>query len=211
VTGSTLIRVLCIGGLGLAGTTAVGQEIYCWKDEQEITRCSDAVPPDQARFDRNVRNEQGIIVRFEEGEITPEEQQEIVERMRREEAARRQEEERLRYDRLLLDSYESIEDIEERRDRLMDQIQGNIIVAELYLGNLGSKLESLRQSAERYAPHSDRENAPPIPENLVEDIRRTESSIAKFEQRLAQIHAERESTREQFEGDITRFRELKGI
>ena len=209
MTGSTLIRLLCLGGLGFAATGALAQDIYCWKDEAEVTHCGDTVPPDQSRFDRNVRNEQGVILRFEEGEITPEEQAQIAERIRREEEAKRQREASERYDRMLLDSYENVSDIEERRDRFIEQFQGEIIVTELYLGNLGTKLDSLLQRAERYAPRSDRTDAQPMPENLSLDIQRTESSIAMFTARLAEIHADQETTREQFEEDIARFRQLK--
>ena len=209
MTGSTLIRMLCLGGLGLAATGAAAQDIYCWKDDAGVTHCGDSVPPDQSRFDRNVRNEQGVIVRFEEGEITPEEAQQIAERMRLEEEAKRQAEERERYDRMLLDSYESVADIEERRDRFIEQFEGEIIVTELYLGNLGTKLSTLMQRAERYAPRSDRTDAQPLPENLSLYIQRTESSIAMFTARLAEIHADQQTTREQFESDIARFRQIK--
>lgn len=211
MTSSTLIRLLCLGGLGLAASAAVGQEIYCWKDEHGATHCGDSVPPDQSRFDRDVRNEQGIIVRFEEGEITPEEQQAILERVQREEAARREEEERERYDRVLLDSYEDVEDIEARRDRFLAQFQGQITVTEVYLSNLGKRLETLMERASSYAPYNDSPDADRIPENLAKDIENTESSISNFRRRLEQIHDEQLRTREQFEKEMIRFRELRGI
>jgi hypothetical protein len=211
VTGSNLIRLLCLGGLGCAAAPAFAQDIYCWKDDAGATHCGDTVPPDQSRFDRNVRNEQGIILRFEEGEITPEEQEAILARVRAEEEAKRAREASERYDRVLLDSYEEVEDIEARRDRFLEQYEGEIIVTELYLGNLGNKLEQLMERAGRYSPYNKDADADPIPENLALDIERTESSIARFTRRLQEIHEDQEHTREQFEKDIVRFRELKGI
>jgi hypothetical protein len=211
VTVSTLTRLLCLGGLGLTASSAVAQEIYCWKDDAGQTVCGDSVPPDQSRFDRNVRNEQGIILRFEEGEITPEEQAAIVERLRLEAEEKAAREESERYDRVLLDSYERVEDIEARRDRFLAQFQGEIIVTELYLGNLGNKLEQLMERANRYAPYSENPDADQIPENLALDIQRTQSSITRFTRRLEEIHVEQQRTREQFDKDIVRFRELKGI
>ncbi len=210
MTRSTLTRLFCLGALGLAASPVVGQEIYCWKDDDGATHCGDSVPPDQARFDRNIRNEQGIILRFEEGEITPEEQQEILERIQREEAERQAKEEADRYDRLLLDSYETIEDIEARRDRFLQQFQGQIIVAELYLGNLGKRLETLMDRADRYAPYNESPDADQVPANLARDIENTESSITNFTRRLEEIQEEQQRTREQFEKDIARFRELQG-
>jgi hypothetical protein len=211
VNRSILIRLLALGGLGLAAGNVLAQDIYCWKDEAKITRCGDSVPPDQSEFDREVRNEQGITLRFEEGEITPEEQLAIAERIRLELEQRAALEDQQRRDRVLIDSYLSIEDIEKRRDRIIEQFEGEITVTDLYLANLSRKLESLMRSTQRYAPHSDREDAPPIPENLSLDIERTESSIAMFAQRLKEIQAGQETTRTRFETDIARFRELKGI
>lgn len=208
---STCIRLFCLGGLGLAATSVAAQEIYCWKDDEGTTVCGDIVPPDQSRFDRNVRNEQGIILRFEEGEITPEEQEAILARIRAEEDAKRALEESARYDRMLLDSYENVDDIEARRDRFMEQHQGEIIVTELYLGNLGNKLASLMERARRYAPRNESADAAPLPENLALDIQRTESSIAMFTRRLNEIHEDQLTSRQQFERDIERFRQLKGI
>ena len=206
-----LIRLLCLGGLGLAANCVAAQEIYCWKDDAGQTICGDSVPPDQSRFDRDVRNEQGIVLRFEEGEITPEEQQAILERLRLEEEARQVREEQDRYDRVLLDSYEDVEDISARRDRFLAQFQGEVIVTELYLGNLGNKLESLMERARRYAPYNESPDADQIPENLALDIQRTQSSISRFTRRLQEIRDEQQRTREQFEKDMVRFRELKGI
>lgn len=211
MAGSTLIRLLCLGGLGLAANSVVAQEIYCWKDDAGTTVCGDSVPPDQSRFDRDVRNEQGIILRFEEGEITPEEQQVILARIQAEEEAKRLQEAADRYDRVLLDSYEDVDDIEARRDRFLAQFQGEIIVTELYLGNLGNKLETLMESAHRYAPYNESPGADQLPENLSLDIQRTQSSTARFTRRLQEIQSEQQRTREQFEKDIIRFREIKGI
>lgn len=208
---ANLIRLLCLGGFSLAASSVVAQDIYCWKDDAGETHCGDSVPPDQSRFDRNVRNEQGIILRFEEGEITPEEQQAILERMRLETEAQRAREEAERYDRVLLDSYEDVDDIEARRDRFLEQFQGEIIVTELYLGNLGNKLETLMERASPYAPYNESPDADQIPENLALDIQRTRSSIDRFTRRLQQIHVDQQRTREQFEKDIVRFRELRGI
>ena len=109
---------------------------------------------------------------------------------------------------MLLDSFLTVADMETRRDRLLEQIDGQETVIELYLGNLQRKLESLLKQGERYAPYNTNDGAPAIPTNLALDIERTNSSIDKFEQRLDEIRNEQERVRLQFESDIDRFREL---
>ena len=207
----TILAVsLAITGLGLVASTASAQEIYCWKDDASVWRCGDTVPPDQARFDRDVRNDQGIILGVEQGEITEAERAEIAAQVAAEEERRRADEERRRYDQFLVDSFLSVADIERQRDRIIEQFQGEIVVTELYLGNLTRKLEQLSDSAQRYASYSDREGASSLSENLSLDIERTESSITMFEQRLSDIRANQENTRDRYENDIARFRQIKG-
>lgn len=207
---SVLASSLALASLSLATETVGAQDIFCWKDEAGVPRCSDTVPPDQSRFDRDIRNDQGIVIRFEQGEITDEERAEIAARIAEEEERRRAEEDRQRYDQFLLDSFLSVADIERQRDRIIDELQGQIVVTELYLSNLTRNLDQMLNTARRYAPYSDQENAPPMPENLSLDIQRTESSISNFEQRLTDIRANQSSTRNRYETDISRFRQLKG-
>jgi len=204
-------HALLFAGLALLGTHAHAQEYYCWFDEAAgVRRCGDAVPPDQARHDREVRNERGITLREEQGEITPEEQAEI-DRQRREEQERiRAAEERVRRDQMLLDAYLTVEAIESLRDRRLELIDSQIHVTEILLKNLHKKLDDLMHDAGRFAPYSDKEDAPPIPENLSIDIDRTESAIALREAALDEIRLTQERIRSDFQRDIDRFRELKG-
>jgi len=64
--------------------------------------------------------------------------------------------------------------------------------------------------ADRYAPYNESPDADQVPANLARDIENTESSITNFTRRLEEIQEEQQRTREQFEKDIARFRELQG-
>ncbi|MDX1561559.1 MAG: DUF4124 domain-containing protein [Gammaproteobacteria bacterium] len=200
-----------MGVLGLFATSASAQKLYRWIDENGVVQYSDHVPPEAARQDRDLLNEQGILVGSEQGEITDEERAQMEAEAAAEAARVQAIEDARRRDRILLDTYLSVEDIEKLRDRRLELIESQIKVTEIYLGNLTKKLEGLNRDAQRFAPYSDRENAPPIPENLSLDIARTESSIALFEQRLNDSRTDQEQIRRAFAQDIERFRELKGI
>jgi len=197
-------------GCCLLGTAASAQpsEMLCWTDDDGRRICSDSFSPEDSRFDRDVLNQQGIKIREEQGEITDEERAAMDAVRLAQEAERQRRAEQAQYDKMLLDSFLTVADMETRRDRLLEQIDGQETVIELYLGNLQRKLESLNKQGERYAPRNTSEGAPPMPMNLELDIERTNSSIDKFEQRLNEIRAEQERVRLQFESDINRFREL---
>jgi hypothetical protein len=200
-----LFLAACLGPL--AGEVCA-QNIICWTDDNGRRICGDRMPADQVRHDREILNERGVVIRQEQGELTESERATIAAEERAREQRAREAEERIRYGQALLDSYTSVSAIEAVRDRMVAQIDSQIVVIETYLDSLHDKLESLHKTSQRYAPHSDRENAPPMPEVLTRDIDATNSSIEMFQRRLEESHKNREVTRESFEQDISVFREL---
>ena len=185
-------------------------EIYRWVDENGVVQFGDRIPPEYANRDRDVLNNQGVRVGFEEGEITPEERAEMERQAQIEAERAREHAERVRRDRMLLETYLSVEDIESLRDRRLELLESQVKVTQLYLTNLRKRLQSLEREARNYQPYSDDENAPPLPENLSTDIERTEQSIALYEERLSSTRNEQQELRESFAADIERFRELRG-
>jgi hypothetical protein len=206
----TFACLFALASVGLFATSASAQRIYCWTDDAGLTHCGDAVPPESARHDREVRNQQGVMIATEEGEITEEEQAAIDQKREAEERRLAAEEESYAYDRMLLAAYLSVEDIETLRDRRLELIDSQILVTENSLTNLRKKLEELRTSEQRYAPYNEREGALPVPRNLMIDIERTESSIIVREQTLDGLRQNQEQIRLEFDRDIQRFRQLKG-
>lgn len=206
-------NLVLIAGLGLAvaNVNVSAQEIRCWTDENGVRRCGDSVPPDQARHDRDVFNTQGIRIRSEEGEITPEEQAEIDRRRQEEDARLAAIEAQRRYDQMLLDAYLTPAQIEALRDRRLELMDSQFRITEIILRNLYKKLEGLERDASRFSPYSDREDAPPIPQNLSTDIDRTRSAIDIREQAMAEIRENQDEIRQEFQRDIDRFKQLKGL
>lgn len=186
------------------------QKLYKWTDANGVVHYGDKIPPEYANRDRNVLNDQGVQVGFEEGEITPEERaaaerlaaQRESERVARLEVARR--------DRMLLETYITVADIEDLRDRRLELLESQIKVTELYLGNLRKRLVDLQVEASHFKPYTSREDAPQIPENLAVDISRTLASINLYEQTLARTRSDQTVLRASFDSDIARFKELKG-
>jgi hypothetical protein len=197
-----------IVGLSLLSEFASAQKLYRWIDKDGVVRYSDTIPPEFADRDRDLLNEQGVVVGFEEGEITAEERAEMQRLAAIEAAERRERENIARRDQMLLDTYLTVADIEDLRDRRLELIDSQIKVTEFYLSNLRRRLEGLERERARFAPI--REDGPPAPPDLLLDIRRTETSISLYEQRLTQSRKEQGEMRDSFQADIARFKTLRG-
>jgi hypothetical protein len=208
--------VFLAAGLAPADSAVFAQQsqqprLYRWVDKDGIVRYGDRIPPEYANVDRDVLNEQAVAVGFEEGEITPEEQAELdrlkaiadAEQLARDNAARR--------DRMLLETYITVADIEDLRDRRLELLSSQIKVTELYLGNLRKRLTGLEREASAYKPYSSKENAPPVPEELALDMQRAVASITLYEQTLERTRNDQAALSLAFEQDIIRFRELKRL
>jgi hypothetical protein len=185
-------------------------KLYQWTDDKGIVHYGDSVPPEYAKADRNVLNNQGVHVGFEQGELTPEQRAEKARLAAEAEQAKHQREEIARRDKMLLETYISVSDIEDLRNRRLELLEGQIKVTELYLANLRKRLLTLQDEASNYKPYTARENAPQIPENLATDISRTAGSINLYEQTLSHTRSTQETVRNSFDDDIRRFKQLKG-
>ena len=186
------------------------QKVYKWTDANGQVHYSETVPPEFANRDRVVLNDQGVHVGTEEGEITDAERAVAQEREAQAEADRKAKEEIARRDRMLLETYISVADIEDLRNRRLELLESQIKLTEVYLGNLRKRLVDLQSEASNYKPYTTREDAPQIPENLALDMSRTTASIALYEQTLSRTRADQTALRNSFNDDIARFRELKG-
>lgn len=193
-----------------AGASAQ-QRLYRWVDNEGVVHYGDRVPPEFANRDRDVLNDQAVTIGSEEGEVTAEERAEIARRQAADAERQAARNDEARRDRMLLETYLTVADIEDLRDRRLELIGSQIKVTELYLTNLHKRIVALEREASPYSPYSDKEDAAPVPDDLATEIRRTRASIALYEQTLERSRSEQEALRSAFELDIIRFKELKGV
>lgn len=187
---------------------AAAQKIRRWVDDNGVVHYGEFVPPEYADRDRHVLNSQGVEIDFEQGEITAEERAEF-DRVAAEEESRRQQAAAIaRRDRMLLDTYLSVEDIEDLRDRRLELMESQIKVTEQYLSNLRKRLGDLQREAERFAQSAS--SGAGLPPELALDISRTTASISLYEENLSRTRSEQDNLHAAFAADITRFIELKG-
>ncbi|MBN1239303.1 MAG: DUF4124 domain-containing protein [Gammaproteobacteria bacterium] len=184
--------------------------LYRWVDDQGVVHYGDRVPPEYANRDRDVLNDRGVTVDRQQGALTEAEQKALEDQKAAEAAERAARAEVARRDRMLLETYLSVADIEDLRDRRLELLESQIQVTELYIENLRESLDRLYVEAQRYKPYSDRQDAPELPADLAAEIESAENSIDVYEQQLQRTREDQVKLRSAFDADIERFRELKG-
>ena len=191
-----------------AGAAAADEpRLYRWVDEDGIVHFGDSIPAEYAELERHVVNEHGITTDVMQAKKTEEElaeEQRLAELRAEEELQRRQ-------DQALLATYLTIDEIVMHRDRRVELFQAQARVTELYLKNLQRRMENLRNEASKYRPYSDDPDAPMIDPDLADDIQITKETIARHEENLRKFEEDEESIVARFDGDISRFKKLKGL
>jgi Domain of unknown function (DUF4124) len=189
---------------GAGPGTPAGRTVYKWVDEHGITHYGDRVPPEYAAQEQHVMNAQGIEINHLEAQKTPE--QLAAEDQKRLEAQQSQSR-----DKNLMSAYASVQEIERLRDQRMTLVSDQIKVTSQFLEVLNGKMKKLRSGSMAYKPYSADPKAPAMPDQIAEDLVRVDNDIRTQEQNLLAKRSEETTMKQQFESDIDRFKELKGI
>jgi len=202
-----LIAAVLAGSLALAAnntSTSSGRRVYSWVDEHGQTHYGDQIPPEYASQEHRVIDSRGIEVEHTEAQKSPE--QIALDDQNRLDAAQR-----ANRDRNLLNTYVSVQEIERLRDQRLNLLTDQIKVTGQFLEILNGKMNKLKVSSTHYRPYSVDPNAPPMSDQLAEDLVRLRSDIRTQEENLREKRTEESIMSKQFESDIARFKELKGI
>ncbi|MBM5812485.1 MAG: DUF4124 domain-containing protein [Gammaproteobacteria bacterium] len=207
-TSRCVLTALLLGLLaGAADAQSGGKKLYRWVDKTGQVHYGDTIPPEYANQDREVLNQRGVAVGREQGEVTAEEAKAQEAAARAEREAR----ERQRRDRMLLSSYQSVQEIEVLRDRRIELVDSQLTIQEQSLANLRKRHADLEKQAARYQPVNKDPGAEPLPEGLAADLERSRSDIATQAANLAKKREERASILAAFAADIQRFQELRAV
>ena len=202
--------LLAIGILAFAAAAGgAGREgkVYRWVDDEGIVHFDDSVPPEYREQNKDILTNEGIKVGTIRGRRTAEELE--AERVAAELAL--QKELQKRADKALLATYLSIDEIRMHRDRRVELFQAQSRVTELFLTNLSGRLLVLEREASRYQPYSDDSDAQLVDPDLVDEINQTKSTIERHEANLEKFQTDEQQIVARFEGDISRFKTLKGL
>lgn len=193
--------------LPLCSAAAEHQILYRWVDSNGVIHYGDYVPAEYADMEKQVLNEHGVTVDVLRGKRTAEE---IAEDNRVAELKRQAKLQR-RADEALLATYLSVDEILMHRDRRIELFQAQSRVTELYLRNMMHRMTELREEAFKYQPYSENPDAEMIDPDLAEDLLVTKATIRRHEANLARFREGEQNIVARFDGDITRFKSLKGL
>lgn len=193
-------------GAQRAGSTA--EAYYRCKDAKGQSLYGDSMPSGCQGQDTEVLNAHGSVLRVIEGE------QSRASRISREVTEGREKrlrQEREQRDRMLLETYLSVEDIERLRDQRIELLGAQNRVTEQTVANMRERQSRLEQQVARFKPYSDKPNSPPVPDHLAEEMVNTVNSLRVYEESLQKNRNEQAEVKSSFGADIKRFKELKGI
>ena len=97
------------------------------------------------------------------------------------------------------------------RDRRIELFEAQARVTELYLRNLERRMSDLKDEASGYQPYSEDPDAEMISTDLANDIATTKETITRHEANLQRFHSDQQGIVARFDGDINRFKKLKGL
>jgi hypothetical protein len=199
-----LLIVIPISSAAAQGKT---QKMYRWVDSDGAVHYGDSVPAEYAELERQIVNDHGITVDVLRAKMTDEE---IAEEQRLADLRMQRELER-RQDQALLATYLTIDEILMHRDRRIELFEAQARVTELYLRNLERRMSVLKEEASEFQPYSEDPDAEMISSDLADDIATTKETIARHEANLQRFQSDQQGIVARFDGDINRFKKLKGL
>jgi hypothetical protein len=200
-----LLAVPCLASAaGKKGPGPKGDEVYRCRDANGRFVYGQAIPAPCMEQDVEVLDGSGRVVRVIPGRRSLEEA-----------AARKAQEDAIKAaaqrDRTLLATYLSVADIERLRDQRLELLEQQSRVTEQYIANLRERESRLIADVQRFRPYSDSPKASPVPDHLAEEMVNTVNGLQVYEEELVKNTTERNKLRTEFDADIARFKELKGV
>ena len=206
---TALFATAAIVALSL-GSPGAQAKIVCWEDKDGVRSCGNAVPPEYAQQSSKRISKQGVTVertrRAKTGEELKQEREAKLKQAEKEKEQHRIATEQARKDRVLLQTYNTEDELELARGGKIavidSRIKHNLQVIGKFHGTL-AELQDEAASLER--------GGKKVGEKLRNEMTDLQSRIDKRREVNKQFILEQDEVREVFAVDIARFRELKGI
>lgn len=203
-----LLPLVCASALAAQQRSGGREAMYRCKDQSGQIHTGDSVPAPCIGRDTEVLNDRGMLLRTIEGERT---RAERLAREAEEAQARKARNEALQRDRMLIDTYLTVADIERLRDQRLALLVAQYKITEQNIANLKDRQQRLRGEVARFKPYSDNPKAPPLPDHLAEEMVNTVNGMRVYQETLENNSREQAEIAASFASDIKRFKELKGL
>lgn len=193
----------------LASGASSGREAFfrC-RDAKGQTYFGDSMPTECQNLDTEVLSERGTVLRTIDGAASraAKEQSKSAD-----EAAKKAKQDAAMRDRMLVEAYLSVKEIETLRDQRIGLVDAQIRLDEQNLAALKDREQRLLRQVQRYRPYSDKPAATPLPDHIAEEMINVVNSGKVTAERITAKQTEKQEALAKFDSDIKRFKELKGI
>lgn len=181
-------------------------KLYRWVDAQGNVHYSDRVPPEQIRQGREELDPQGRIIRSVERAKTREELEAAQREAEKKAEQERQARQRAQRDRVLLQTYTSLDDIQRSRTRKINAIEATIRVTQ---GRI-EKLEAELGNQMKIAADAERRGEA-VPDEIKQAIASLRQQIADNRNYITAKRGDMAQLEKSYAADIKRYKELKGL
>jgi len=179
-------------------------KLYKWVDDNGVTHYGETIPPEYSNKDRVELDKAGRVVKTEEV-LTPERRRAKEQEEAKKLAEKRAAQEQQRHDRTLINTYNSVKEIDLARKRNTQQIDARINVINSSIKMANDNLAGLQQEAEKYNKANKR-----IPASLEDDLQNANTRLEKLQKDLEAPQAEKTALEARFDADRARYIELTG-
>ena len=196
---------------GLAATLPAraddpGRGFVCWMDDHGQRACGDHVPAQYANRQREIYNGRGMLVQTLRAEETPEQRAENERKQRDAQHAQQLQQQQQQNDAFMLQSYRNVDELKAVRDSRLQTLDTRIDLAEKAVREGAASVKDLQDRAE-----AERSAGRDVSPELSGQIRSFEGSQADNVRALAQVRQDRDTTATQYERDILRYQEMRGV
>ena len=203
-TSSALLVLFTLAGLTLPESAQA--RMKCWTNNEGVRECGDKVPPEYAQKGHQELGKGGIVREEKERAKTPEELAEEKRLAKLEEEKLKQEEAQKNQDRILMETFSSVGDIERARDERVTALEATIKLTQARNEKIQLDLDKRIKTA------ADQERAGKAPsEALLKDIDSLKRQIKNNDSFIEEKRAEQEEIKKSHAVDIARYKELKGL
>jgi len=187
----------------LITSTAVAERTFKWVDNEGQVHYGNRVPPEYAKAERKVINEQGRIVKVYEAAKSPEEKAAAQKAADLEARKKVHNEKQAIHDRSLLATYASEQDMQLARDGRVASVEALLQLTNSRIESMKQRLLGLTEEAATYERSGKK-----LPHTLESQIKNLRAQITKNETFVKEKEQELDDINRQFDNDINRFIEL---
>ena len=194
--------LLAFGGAAFADS---GTKLYKWVDKDGVVHYGNSIPPEYASQASEQLNSQGEVVGTTQAQKTP---QQLAAEAQAQQQAQQQvdaQNAKVARDKVLIDTYTSVTDIERDRDSKLSAIDTQINVLNGSIAGLQNTVAEYQSRAYELTSKNK-----PIPPDLQKNIDDNQKQLLTNQQQLLQERQRKQDVAQQFADDIARYKILTG-